>query len=185
MHTPDSILNHAQETMTKAVEHLKKELRSIRTGRAQPSLVEMVRVEYYGSQSELKNIAAISVPEPSQLLIKPFDASSLSDIKKAIETSGIGLNPMVDGKQIRLNIPPLTGERRKQLAAQCKKYAEEAKVAVRNVRRDANKHAEAIKASIPEDELETLKTEVQDLLKKHETEIDDLAAKKTKEVETV
>jgi len=183
--TPDDILQAAQATMTKAVDHLRKELRGIRTGRAQPSLVEMVRVEYYGSQSDLKSIAAISVPEPSQLLIKPFDATTITDIKRAIETSGIGLNPMVEGKQIRLNIPALTGERRKQLATLCKKISEEAKVAVRNVRRDANKHAEGIKGNIPEDELETLKTEIQDLLKKYETEIDDAAAKKTKEVETV
>jgi ribosome recycling factor len=185
MESPDDILLHAEEAMTKATEYLRKELRGIRTGRASPALIEFVKVEYYGSQSDLKNIAAISVPEPSQLLIKPFDAGAVHEIKKAIESSGLGLNPITEGKQLRLNIPALTGDRRKQLAAHCKKLAEEAKVTVRNARRDANKHADGLKGKVPDDELETLKTEIQDLLKKFETETDELVAKKTKEIETV
>lgn len=188
MATPDSILKETEQLMTKALEHLKKELKGVRTGRASPSIVEFVRVEYYGSQTDLKSLAAISVPEPTQILIKPFDVGAIGDIKKAIETSGLGLNPISDGKAVRINIPPLSGDRRKQLSAFCKKIAEEAKVSLRNARRDGNKHADALNggaAHVPEDEIEQLKKEVQDLLKKYETETDTLTAAKQKEIETV
>ncbi|MBY0308404.1 MAG: ribosome recycling factor [Phycisphaerales bacterium] len=183
--TPDDILLTAEETMTKGIDHLKKELHGIRTGRASPSLVEFVKVEYYGSMTDLKSIAAISVPEATQLLIKPFDKSAINDIRRGIEASGLGLVPNSDGQQIRINLPPLSGDRRKQLAAHCKKLAEETKVQLRNARRDANKHADGIKANLPEAELETLKEEVQDLLKKYEAQCDELVAKKQKEIETV
>jgi ribosome recycling factor len=185
---PDTILLETEEHMTKSMEHLRKELRGIRTGRASPALVEYIKVDYYGSQSDLKSLASISVPEPTQILIKPFDAGAVAEIKKAIETSGLGLNPMPEGKQIRINIPPLSGDRRKQLVGLCKKLAEETKVNLRNARRDGNKHADALKSGadqIPEDELERLKTEIQDLLKKFETETDKLVADKSKEVETL
>jgi ribosome recycling factor len=182
---PDTILLEAEDHLQKAVEHLKKELRGIRTGRASPALVEHVRVEYYGSQSDLKSLASITCPEPSQILIKPFDAGSVQDIKKAIEAAGLGLNPMPEGKQLRINIPPLSGDRRKQMVTTCKKLGDDAKVAMRNVRRDANKHADGLKATLPEDELETLKEEIQNLLKKFETEADTVTAAKVKEVETV
>jgi ribosome recycling factor len=173
--------------MIKSIEHLKKELRGLRTGRASPAIVEYVKVDYYGAQSDLKSLAAISVPEPTQLLIKPFDKGSIGDIKKAIEAAGLGLNPISEGAQLRINLPPLSGDRRKQLAGQCKKFAEETKVALRNARRDANKHADGLKAGnhIPEDELEGLKNEIQELLKKYETETDTMVTAKTKEIETV
>jgi len=184
--TPDTILKLCDEQMTKSMEHLKKELKSVRTGRASPSLIEFIKVEYYGSTQDLKNLAAISVPEPTQLLVKPFDVGAIGDIKKAVEASGLGLNPISDGKQVRINVPAPTGDRRKQLVAHCKKVAEEAKVTLRNARRDANKHADGLKGSgIPEDELETLKTEIQDLLKKRETEADTITTAKQKEVETL
>lgn len=185
MSDPDTILLECEELMTKALEHLKKELRGIRTGRASTSLIEFLKVDYYGSMTDLKNIAALSVPEPTQLLVKPFDKGALGDIRKAIESSGLGLTPHSDGQQIRINLPPLSGDRRKQLAAHCKKMAEEAKVSLRNARRDANKHADGLKAGLPEAELETLKEEIQELLKKYEQEVDDAAAKKAKEIETV
>ena len=188
MTDPDTILLEAEEAMTKAVDYLKKELRGIRTGRASPALVEFVKVDYYGASTDLKALAAISVPEPTQLLIKPFDAASVGEIKRAIEASGLGLNPMIDGKQIRLNLPSLSGDRRKQLVAHCKKLSEEAKVSLRNVRRDANKSADGLKdsaAHVREDEVETLKTEIQDLLKKYEAQCDDLVASKTKEIEQI
>jgi ribosome recycling factor len=188
MSDPDTILLEAEEAMAKAVDYLKKELRGIRTGRASPALVEFVKVDYYGTATDLKALAAISVPEPTQLLIKPFDAGSVGEIKRAIEASGLGLNPMVDGKQIRLNLPALSGDRRKQLVGHCKKLSEEAKVSLRNVRRDANKHADGLKdssAHIPEDEVDTLKNEIQDLLKKYEGQCDELVASKTKEIEQI
>ncbi len=183
---PDSILLDAEERMDKAIDHLKHEFRGLRTGRASTALVEYVKVDYYGSMTDLKSLASISVPEPTQILIKPFDASAVSEIKKALETSDLGLNPMVEAKQIRISIPALSTERRKQLAGHAKKTAEESKVAARNVRRDANKHADQLKkasdVNYPEDELETLKKEIQDLLKKHEHAIDKLLDDKTKEI---
>jgi ribosome recycling factor len=186
---PDTILLESQAAMEKAVTYLKHELRGIRTGRAHPALVEFVKVDYYGSLTDLKSLAAISVPEPSQLLVKPFDAGSLAAIKSAIEQSGLGLNPMGEGKQLRINIPALSQERRAKLIAQCKKMGEEQKVSVRNARRDANKHADALNkkpgAHVPEDELETLKEEIQKLLKTHEDEIDRLLESKIKEVQEV
>ncbi len=189
MSDPDTILLEAEEAMTKSVDYLKKELRGIRTGRASPALVEFIKVDYYGAATDLKALAAISVPEPTQLLIKPFDAGSVGEIKRAIEASGLGLNPMIDGKQIRLNLPALSGERRKQLVGHCKKLGEEAKVALRNVRRDANKNADALGkapgSNIPEGEIETLKEEIQALLKKYESQCDELVASKSKEIEQI
>lgn len=189
MATPDSILKEVTATMVKSLDYLKKELKGIRTGRASPSLLEFVKVDYYGAQNDLKNIAAISVPEPSQLLVKPFDPSAVGDIKKAIEAAGLGLNPLTDGKQLRVNIPALSGDRRKQLAGHCKKLGEDAKISLRNARRDGNKHADALKndpkAHVPEDEIDQLHKEIQDLLKKYETEVDQAVAAKQKEVETV
>ena len=108
----DEILLTAEEAMDKAVDYLRSELKGVRTGRASPGLVEFIKVEYYGSPTDLRQLALISTPEPTQILIKPFDASSLGDIRKAIEAAGLGLNPQVEGKQIRLNLPSLTGERR-------------------------------------------------------------------------
>lgn len=187
--SPDAILKQTQEAMVKPLEYLRKEMRGMRTGRASPAIVEFIKVDYYGQMQDLKNLAVISVPEATQLLIKPFDAGSLQEIKRAIESAGLGLNPMPEGKQLRVNLPSLTGDRRKQLVGHCKKMGEETKVALRNARRDGNKHADALKndpkAHVPEDEIEQLKTEIQDLLKKYEKETDDLIAAKSKEIETI
>jgi ribosome recycling factor len=186
---PDTILLETEDTMTKAVDHLKKEFRGMRTGRATPAIIEFVKIDYYGDMQDLKNIAAISVPEPTQLLVKPFDAGSIQAIKKGIEAAGLGLNPMPEGKQIRINLPALTGDRRKQLVGHAKKAAEETKVQLRNARRDANKHADQIKndpkVKVSEDEIKKLHEEIQDLLKKFEKETDDLTAAKSKEIETI
>lgn len=186
---PDTILLETEEHMTKALEYLKKELRGMRTGRASTALVEFIKVDYYGQQQDIKNIAAISIPEPSQILIKPFDAGSLNDIKRAIETSGLGLNPQTQNKMILLNLPAMTADRRKQLVGKCKEMGEETKIKFRNARRDANKHADALKndpkSHVSEDEVKRLHTEIQDLLKKYEKEADDAIAKKSKEVETI
>jgi ribosome recycling factor len=189
MTDPDTILLETEEAMEKALNYLKQELRGIRTGRAHPALVEFVKVDYYGSMTDLKALASVSVPEPTQLLIKPFDAGAIMAIKHGIEQAGLGLNPMPEGKQIRINVPALSQERRLKLATQCKKNAEEQKIAIRNVRRDANKHAENLNkqpgAHFPEDELENLRTEIQGLLKKYEDEIDKVAEAKIKEVQEI
>ena len=187
MNDPDTILLTTEEHMEKALEYLKHELRGIRTGRASAAMIEFVKVDYYGASTDLKSLALISVPEPTQLLIKPFDAGSISEIKKAIESAGLGLNPMPEGKQIRINVPPLSGDRRQQLVAKVKKLGEEARVVLRNARRDGNKHADALKAAghTAEDEINTLKEEIQELLKKYEGEVDKKLDEKTKEITVV
>src|SRR5215210_4078606 len=130
----DEILFDAEERMEKAVGVFKDELRGLRTGRATPALVDHLRVEYYGSPTPLKQLAQISTPDPQQIIIKPFDAGSLKEIEKAIRSSDLGMSPNSDGKIIRLNVPSMSGDQRKKMAAHIKKSAEEAKVAIRNIR---------------------------------------------------
>lgn len=183
---PDTILLESEEAMQKAIDYLKHEFQGLRTGRASTALVDYIKVDYYGSMTDMKALASISIPEPTQILIKPFDASAISAIKHAIETSGLGLNPMVEAKQIRLNVPMLTSERRQQLVSQAKKMAEEQRVVMRNTRRDANKHADGLSKQtgqhFSEDEIKSLKDEIQELLKKYESQIDQLLEKKSAEI---
>src|SRR5205809_4699802 len=138
----DDVLMDCELHMEKAVDHLQHDLRAIRTGRATPALVEDIRVEYYGTPTPLKSISAISVPEATQLLIKPFSPQDIKAIEKAINDSKIGLTPHSDGRTLRLMLPPLSQERRLQLVGQTKEMGERAKVAIRNNRRDANKLVE-------------------------------------------
>ncbi|HMC65744.1 MAG TPA: ribosome recycling factor [Gemmataceae bacterium] len=182
--TSDEILFDAEERMEKAVTVFRDELRGLRTGRATPALVDMLRIEAYGSQMPLKQLAQISTPDPQQILIKPFDPNTLKDIEKAIRSSDLGMAPNSDGKLIRLTVPPMSGEQRQKMVARIKKSAEEAKVACRNIRRDANKGFEqAEKAkTLTEDERDKGKEEVQTLLKTYEEKITELADKKSKEV---
>ena len=179
-----AVLDDGRGRLEKALAHLKDQLKRIRTGRASSALVEGLRVDYYGTQTPISQMAQISIPEPRQILIKPFDAGALKDIEKAIRSSDLGLAPNNDGKVIRLNIPAMSGDQRKKLVQQIKKLAEDAKVACRNIRRDGNKAFETAEKDkkINEDELTKGKEKVQDLLKKYETGIDDLADKKSKEV---
>ena len=184
-----TIQNDATAQMIKALDYLKSELKGVRTGRAAPSLIEFVKVEAYGSESDLRSLAMVQAPEPSQLLVKPFDPGTVQDIIKGIEKAGLGLNPMADGKTIRINIPALSGDRRKQLIASVKAMGEQAKVTIRNARRDANKHidqAEKDKSlGLSEDQIKSAKDDVQNLLKKHEAEVDTLVTDKTKQIEEV
>lgn len=180
----DEILLDTEERMEKAVEVFRNELRSMRTGRAHPGLVEGVRVDYYGSPTPLKQVANISAPESDQLVVKPFDASQLGEIEKAILKSDVGITPSTDGKLIRLKVPPLSEERRKQLVNRAKEVAEDARVSVRNIRRDSNKHGDQLQkdAAISEDQSHTLKEDIQDLTKKSETLIDEEMKRKTDEL---
>lgn len=175
--------------MAKAIEYLKAELKGIRTGRAHPGLVEHIKVDVpsYGSSMELRELATISVPEPSTLLVKPFDPGTLKDIEKGLHTSNLGVTPQSDGKAIRLPIPPLSGERRQQLLQQVKKMAEAQKIAIRNARRDANKAVETLEKAktVTEDESKDSKDRVQKLTTKYEAEVDAVIAAKTKEIEEV
>ncbi|MDB5290384.1 MAG: frr, partial [Phycisphaerales bacterium] len=154
---------------------------------ATPALVENIKVDYYGSPTDLRSIASISVPEATQLLIKPFSPQDLKSIEKAINDSKIGLSPHSDGKQLRLNLPPLSQERRLQLAGQCKAFAEESKVRIRTARRDANKLVETEQKGgiITEDDAKSGKDQVQELTKTYETKVDELIEHKKKEIMTV
>jgi ribosome recycling factor len=180
----DEIVLDAEERMEKAVNHLREELRGLRTGRASPALVESVKVEYYGAMTPLKQLAHIGAPEPSLIVIRPFDPSSLKAIEKAILTSELGLTPMNDGKVIRIKIPPLSGERRKQLVARVKEVTEEARIAIRNIRRDANKQVDQAQKEklLTEDERDKTKEEIQDLTKKYEGMANELSEKKQAEI---
>src|SRR5260370_29273859 len=182
--TNDEILFDAEERMEKAVSVFRDELRGLRTGRATPALVDSIRVECYGSPTPLKQIAQINTPDPQSILIRPYDPSILKDIEKAIRSSDLGMSPNNDGKMIRLTVPPMSGEQRQKMVTRIKKSSEEAKVACRNIRRDANKHFDqAEKAKeMTEDDRDKGKEEVQDLLKKYEDKITELADKKSKEV---
>jgi len=185
----DEILMEAEESMEKAIDYCKSEMKGVRTGRAQPSMLEMVKVECYGAPTELRGIALISAPEPTQLVVKPFDPSTTNEIAKGLEKAGLGFNPQVDGKQIRLNIPALSGDRRKQLAASVKQMGEQAKITIRNARRDANKLIDTAgkdkSLGHSEDEIAGTKDEVQELLKKYEGIVEKLVSEKTKEIESV
>ena len=180
----EEILFDAEERMEKAASVFKDELRGLRTGRATPALVDSLRVEYYGSPTPLKALAQISTPDPQSILIKPFDAGCLKDVEKAIRASDLGMSPNSDGKMIRLTVPAMSGEQRQKMVARIKKSAEEAKVACRNIRRDANKHFDQAEKSkeMTEDERDKGKEEVQDLLKKFEERVQEMADKKSKEV---
>src|SRR6516164_883700 len=182
--TSEEILFDCEERMEKAVNVLKDELRGLRTGRATPALVDSLRVEYYGSPTPLKQLAQINTPDPQQILIRPFDQSSLKDIEKAIRSSDLGMAPNNDGKMIRLSVPPMSGEPRHKMVARIKKSGEEAKVAIRNIRRDANKHFDqAEKAKeMTEDERDKGKDDVQELTKRYEDKVTELIDKKSKEV---
>ena len=180
----DEILLDSEERMEKAITHLKSALVGIRTGRATPGLVDSVRVEAYGSQTPLKQLASIGVPEPNQLVIRPYDTSVIKEIEKAIVASDLGLNPQNDGRIIRINIPQLSTDVRKKMVARIKELAEEAKVTIRNIRRDANKAIEAAEKDklISEDDRDSMKDEVQELTKKYEAEATDTAKARENDV---
>jgi ribosome recycling factor len=180
----EEILFDAEERMEKALAKLKQDLTGIRTGRANPGMVDSLRVEAYGSPVPLKTIASVSAPEPQQLVIRPFDPGTIKDIEKGIIASDLGLAPQSDGKVIRLNIPPLSGEVRRKMVSRTKELAEETKVSIRNIRRDANKEADQEQKSktLTEDECKSTQEEVQALVKKFEDKANDLAKAKEAEV---
>jgi len=180
----EEIVLEAEERMEKSIALLVDQLRGVRTGRANVGLVDSIRVEYYGSPTPLKQLANLSTPEPQQILIRPFDPSVIGDIVKAIQSSDIGLTPNSDNKVIRLNVPSLSVEQRKKLVGRVKDLAEEARVAIRNIRRDANKQAEHEQSEkvLTEDDLETCKEEIQALTKRFENRVNETAEKKSEEI---
>lgn len=178
------IVDEHSKNMDKTVEHLRTEFKSVRTGRAAPGLVEHLIVDYYGTPTPLKSLATVAAPEPASLVIKPYDIGCLKEIEKAIKSSELSLAPILDGKMIRLNIPPLSEERRKQIVQQVKQMGEKTKVSIRNIRRDAIKQLEdAEKAKIvSEDDRDKAKEEVEKLTKKHIDAVDEMIKHKSEEI---
>ncbi|MCR6111088.1 ribosome recycling factor [Bacillus sp. A301a_S52] len=181
------ILSNAKEKMNKSVESYQKELSTLRAGRANPSLLDKVQVEYYGMMTPLNQLASITVPEGRMLLIQPFDKSSISDIERAIQMADLGLSPSNDGNIIRITIPALTEERRNELVKLVGRYSEEAKVAVRNIRRDANDELKKLQkdGDLTEDELRRSQEDVQKLTDNTIKTIDDIAKVKEEEIREV
>lgn len=181
------IEKECRSRMDKSLEYFERELRGIRTGRATTALIDYIKVDYYGSPTDLRELAAISVPEPTRLLVKPFDPAVTGEIVKAIERADLGLNPQQDGQMIRISVPAPSAERRKQLVAQVRKMAEDARVAIRNERRDAIKHVDGLvkdkEQHISEDDGKATKHNIDELTKAHTKNIDAAYEKKAGEID--
>jgi len=180
--TGDTILAEAKDKMRKGVDYFGESLKGLRAGRVTPALVDSVRVEAYGSPTPLNQLATISVPEPRQLLVKPFDPSMCTAIEKGILKSDLGITPETDGKVVRLNVPMMSQEQRDKMAHKVKDLAEQARVTVRNIRRDQNKIAET-SDELSEDQVRDLKDEIQKLTKDMETEIERLQDARVREIQ--
>ncbi|HHW45880.1 MAG TPA: ribosome recycling factor [Clostridiales bacterium] len=180
----DELINNAEQRMEKTIAVLEKEFATVRAGRANPAVLDKIRVDYYGVPTPINQMAAITVPEPRLLQIQPWDASTLSSIEKAIQSSDIGINPSNDGKVIRLVFPPLTEERRRELVKEVRKMAEEARIAIRSIRRDTIDKFKQMKknSEISEDDFIDYEKQVQNLTDKYCTEVDQLCEKKEKDI---
>lgn len=180
----DSIVAENKDKMTKAIEVLTGDLKSIRTGRASTGLVENLKVDYYGTPTPLKQMANLATPQGDMIVIKPYDPASTKEIEKAIKNSDLSIAPILDGKLIRLSVPLLSGERRKQLAAQAKQLGEQTKVSIRNIRRDANKQLEKEQKSkiLTEDDMEKGKKQIDDTTKDCVGKVDSLIKSKSDEI---
>jgi ribosome recycling factor len=179
-------LDSARQGMDKAIDHLDFELGKIRAGKASPQMLDSVNVEYYGSHMPLSQVGSINTPDAKTLVIQPWEKNMLKPIEQAITYANLGFNPQNDGNVIRIAIPPLTEERRKQLVKMAKDEAEHGKVAIRNIRKDANEAIrKLVKGGVPEDEGKSAETKVQELTDKYIKKIDDIFAQKEKEIMTV
>ena len=181
-------LNDARDRMDKCLEHFSTGVRGIRTGRANPGLVENLRVDYYGSPTPMGQLASVTVPEPRCIMVKPFDASTLKDIEKAVMAADLGFNPSIEGKGLRISVPMLSQDQRLKLMGRVKTVAEEAKISMRNVRRDVLKDVENAEKdkdrdlSVTQDDVKSAKSSVQDILKEHEDKLDTLVNDKSSEI---
>jgi len=181
---PKEILADSEMRMDKAIEVLKKNLSGIRTGRANPGLVDSLRVDVYGSPTPIKQVAQVGAPEPTQIVIRPYDATIIKEIEKAIVASDLGFNPQSDGRVVRINIPALSTDVRKKMVSRIKELSEDAKISIRNVRRDGNKAAEQAEKDklVSEDQRDDVKDQIQDLLKKYEANVVEIAKAREAEV---
>jgi ribosome recycling factor len=187
METLDDVLLDADDKMEKSVEFLQQELGGLRTGKASPAMVENLMVDYYGSQTRLREIANLSTPEPRLLVVNPYDPSSMGAIEKTILAANIGITPMNDGRVIRIPVPELSEERRRDLAKVARRLAEEARVAIRNVRRDANDAIKALQkqSTISEDERDGGLAEIQQYTDRRIEQVDDALAAREKDIMSV
>jgi len=178
------IVSENKSKMEKAVEVLHDELKSVRTGRSSTGLVENIKVDYYGTPTPLKQLATLATPQPDTIVIKPFDPASVKEIEKAIKNSDLSIAPLVDGKLIRLNIPPLSQERRRQLVQQAKQTGEQTKVGIRNIRRDTIKQLEKYEKDkvITEDELQNSRKQTDDMTKEYTDKVDMIVKSKSDEI---
>ncbi|MEM7306157.1 MAG: ribosome recycling factor [Planctomycetota bacterium] len=182
-----AVLDEARDRFDKTIQHMQEQMRGIRTGRASSALVENIRVDYYGTPTPVQQMASISIPEPRQIIVKPFDMSVMKELQKALLKADLGCAPQEDGKVLRMQLPPLSGEQRNKYVAKVKEMGEESRVALRNTRRDVNKTSDGMKKSgeLTEDEHRKLHGDVQDLLKTYEKKVDELLEKKTTEIQDV
>ncbi len=180
----EEIVFDTEARMEKAVQVLKQSLAGIRTGRANPGLVDSLRVEVYGATTPIKQLATVGAPEPTQIVIRPYDPNTIKDIEKAIIASDLGFNPQNDGRLIRINVPALSSEQRKKMVTRIKDLTEEAKVSIRNIRRDANKALDQAEKDkeISEDERDRTKDEIQEATKKYEAQAAEMAKKRESDV---
>ncbi|MFT5641051.1 MAG: ribosome recycling factor [Cyclobacteriaceae bacterium] len=179
-------LDHAKEMMDKAIQHANTEFSKIRAGRAAPNMLDGLMVEYYGNPTPMSQVASVTTPDARTISVKPWEKNLIKDIEKAIRNSDLGLNPQNDGEIIRLNIPPLTGERRLQLVKQAKAEAENGKISIRNIRKDVNDSLKKLqKDGASEDMVKGAEEEVQKLTSEHTTRIDELLAIKEKDITTI
>ncbi len=181
------VIKECRSRMDKSLEYFDRELRGVRTGRASTALIEYIKVDYYGSSTDLRDLAAINVAEATQLVVKPYDPGSKQEIVKALESSDLGLNPQIDGDTIRIHLPAPSAERRQQLVAQVRKMAEDSRVALRNERRDAIKKVDTIAKDkgneVSEDDGKHAREEIETLTKNHSAKIDSMTEAKAAEVE--
>jgi ribosome recycling factor len=181
------VIDESNMEMDESINYLKKELKHIRAGKAQPSLLDGVKVEYYGSQTPLNQLATVAAPEPRMLTVQPYDKGSLEDIEKAIMSAGLGLNPNNDGNIIRIPLPLLSEERRKDLVKRAKEIAEETRISIRNIRREANDEIKKLvkQESLPEDSKYEAEEEVQTITDKHTQRVEEIVEQKEEEIMTV
>ena len=180
------VLEETEEQMKKAIQHLDKELHKLRTGKATPQMLEGIRIDYYGVQTPIEQTANINTPDPRQIIVQPWDKSILPEIDKAIQAANLGLNPKNEGEILRINVPPLTEERRKELVKKAKAEGENAKVSIRNTRRSSNDLAKGLeKEGISEDEVKKLQEEIQKITDRFIEDIDKIVEQKEKDIMTV
>jgi ribosome recycling factor len=185
MFDPKKIMTDARMHMQKAIEHLESELSKIRAGRANPAMLDSIHVDYYGTNTPLNQVSSVTIPDARTIAIQPWEKSMLTPIEKAIQAANLGFNPQNDGTLIRINIPVLTEERRKELVKKTKAEVEHGKVTVRNIRRDANEHIKRESKSVPEDVVKDLEDQIQKLTDQYIAVIDKHLDAKEKEIMTI